>query len=82
MSKNKISFMILLAGESFPTTIRSSGYGFIFSVGFIGSFVAPFLVEASKSIGVEPMISMGILGLSGCVATFFLEETFDRVNLI
>lgn len=33
----------VITGETFPTKIRSTGVGFVYSVGRIGSFVAPLL---------------------------------------
>jgi len=40
--------------------------------------LGPLIVELSKKIDINPMIIIGIYGLTGCVATLFLKETFNE----
>lgn len=41
----------VITGETFPTKIRSTGVGFVYSVGRIGSFVAPLMGGAMMAAG-------------------------------
>jgi hypothetical protein len=69
--------MVLLCGETYPTTLKSIGYGFNFGIGFIGSFLSPYIVDLSNRIGLNPMISLGVLCLAGCISVIFLKETLN-----
>jgi hypothetical protein len=46
---NTIGFGLqgIYANEFYPTTLRALGSGFLFSVGVIGSFSAPYAIELS-----------------------------------
>ncbi|KAL4426919.1 hypothetical protein ABPG74_012919 [Tetrahymena malaccensis] len=72
------SLMVLLCGESYPTTLKSVGYGFNFAIGMIGSFLSPYIVDISNRMGILPIVSLGVLTLIGCVAVCFLKETLDQ----
>lgn len=39
--------MVLWGNEIFPTTVRSIGMGIFFSIGLIGGFLSPFVVDLS-----------------------------------
>ncbi|EAR98022.1 MFS transporter (macronuclear) [Tetrahymena thermophila SB210] len=72
------SVVIIWCGESYPTTLRSVGFGLSFAYGYFGSFLAPYVVDTSNRIGINPMVSLGVLTLSGCVAALFLKETIGQ----
>ncbi|KAL4465356.1 hypothetical protein ABPG72_016757 [Tetrahymena utriculariae] len=72
------SLMVLLCGETYPTTLKSVGYGFNFAIGMIGSFLSPYIVDLSNKLGIIPIVSLGVLALIGCVAVCFLKETLNQ----
>ena len=83
--------MILLCGEIYPTTLKSIGYGFNFALGSLGfcffvcffcfkflnlgSFLSPYVVDVSNEIGINPMLSIGIICFGGSFCILFLKET-------
>ncbi|EWS71491.1 MFS transporter (macronuclear) [Tetrahymena thermophila SB210] len=75
------SLMVLLCGETYPTTLKSVGYGFNFAIGMIGSFLSPYIVDISNRMGIVPVASLGVLTLMGCVAVCFLKETLNQPML-
>ncbi|KAL4426920.1 hypothetical protein ABPG74_012920 [Tetrahymena malaccensis] len=75
------SLIVLLCGETYPTTLKSVGYGFNFAIGMIGSFLSPYIVGISNKIGIIPIVSLGLLTLIGCIAVCFLKETLNQPML-
>ena len=53
----------------------------ISAAGTIGSIVCPFLVSFSKKLGISPLISLGVVGLTGLIAVVPLRETLNEPML-
>lgn len=66
---------MIWANELFPTTVRAIGLGCCFSIGFVGGFLSPYVVEFSYIVKLHPMMTLSSIGLFGVVSAFFLPET-------
>ncbi|GFO02061.1 solute carrier family 22 member 15-like protein [Plakobranchus ocellatus] len=64
--------------ESYPTVIRSLGYGFISLSSRIGSTLAPFVVNLDE-MPLFSFVLMGILALVSMVSILFVPETSNQV---
>ena len=51
---------MLITTEIYPTKIRSAGYGSAVMVGFLGSFLSPYVISISNSHGINSMIILVI----------------------
>lgn len=71
---------MIWANELYPTTVRSSGLGVVFGFGLIGGYVSPYIVELSKSVieSLNPVITLGVIGLFCSGPAFFLKETLGK----
>lgn len=67
---------ILVCTESYPTKLRSTGYGAAFAVGYIGSFSSPYVVAAAENLGLNPLLSLGVICAAGIFTIFPMKETF------
>jgi|688.fasta_scaffold786327_1 hypothetical protein len=57
------SIFYIYISELFPTKVRSLGYGWAGAVGTVGSSLAPYIILASTSIGVDSWVPPGVVGL-------------------
>ncbi|KAL4485692.1 hypothetical protein ABPG72_010954 [Tetrahymena utriculariae] len=64
--------------ELFPTQVRSVGTGIIFGLGNLGSVLAPYIVSQASKIELPNMVLIGLVGVIGFFACFFLEETLNK----
>ncbi|KAL4446440.1 hypothetical protein ABPG74_001181 [Tetrahymena malaccensis] len=64
--------------ELFPTQVRSVGTGIIFGLGNLGSVLAPYIVSQASKLDLPNMVLIGLVGVIGFLACFFLEETLNK----
>ncbi|GFO02065.1 solute carrier family 22 member 21 [Plakobranchus ocellatus] len=64
--------------ESYPTVIRSLGYGFICLASRIGTTLAPFVVNLDE-MPLFSFVLMGIITLVSMVTILFVPETSNQV---
>lgn len=65
----------LFANEFYPTPIRATGSGMLFSVGIFGSFLAPYMNQLSKNLRLNPYALLSLISLLGLSGTSMTEET-------
>lgn len=53
----------------------------ISAAGTVGSIICPFLISYSKKLGIQPLISLGLVGLTGVLAVLPLRETLNQPML-
>lgn len=58
--------------------VRSLGTGFLFAVGVLGSFFAPYAIAFAEIVKVNPYIILALLGLIGPIGTLLIRETLGR----
>lgn len=70
----------VITGETFPTRIRSTGTGFVYSVGRVGSFVAPLLGGAMVAAGFSFTSFFLVFAIFPviCAATFALYKVSSQ----
>ena len=68
------SFYILLITGLYPTTIRSTAFGFIVSFGMMGSILSPYAVDLANKIHLNPTILFSILGFFCLIQSPFIGE--------
>jgi len=55
---------------------KKSSFGVVSAGGTAGSASAPYVGALSTSIGINPMIALGVMGIIGVVSVIPLKETF------
>jgi hypothetical protein len=73
-----ITVIYVYITESYPTNMRNIGYGIARSIGIIGNFSSPYIVQASRNAGINPMITIGFFCIICFVTAFYIEETFNK----
>ncbi|KRX10392.1 Major facilitator superfamily domain, general substrate transporter [Pseudocohnilembus persalinus] len=71
------SLFILWINEILPTTIRSIGQGLILGLGIGGGFISPFIVDASYSYNINPVLTLSALGSLCIFLSICIKETKD-----
>ena len=66
----------LQAAEIYPTSIRTTGCGFIFCCNVFLGLPGPFITAMGKTDKRIPYLFMAGLGMFGAVTSSFLPETF------
>jgi MFS family permease len=70
---NALNFLAALQAELYPTSMRSTGIGYAFSIGDIGCSLMPaVLVYTSNLSPYLPLAIFGILSIIGGIFTFFV----------
>lgn len=65
--------------ELFPTVVRSLAMGLVSAGGTVGSIICPFMVTFSNNVlKVNPLITLGVIGLLGVVSILPLRETLNK----
>ena len=74
---NSASFMIvyLQAAEIYPTSIRTTGMGFIYCFALFLGLPGPFITSMGKTKKWIPYLFMAGLGMFGAVTSSFIPET-------
>ena len=74
---NSASFMIvyLQAAEIYPTSIRTTGMGFVYFAALVLGLPAPYIVDMGKQDKSIPYIFLGALGIFSSITSSFLPET-------
>ena len=74
---NSASFMIvyLQAAEIYPTSIRTTGMGFIYCCALFLGLPGPFITDMGKVDKRVPYLFMAGLGMFGAITSSFLPET-------
>ncbi|KRX02415.1 Major facilitator superfamily domain, general substrate transporter [Pseudocohnilembus persalinus] len=77
---SNIFFVIISAyfPELYPTKIRGMGVGFIRGIGIAGSIISPFFIQLFDSIGIQPLIPIGIIGGLTLILVSGLTETKNK----
>jgi len=68
--------MYMYITELFPTVVKSLALGVVSAGGTAGSASAPYVGALSTSLGINPMIALGVMGIIGVVSVIPLKETF------
>jgi hypothetical protein len=72
------TFAYVHLSELFPTVVRSLALGLISAGGTIGSMSSAFVGNLSQSIGMNPLLSLGLVGTVGSLFVLALRETFGE----
>ena len=74
---NSASFMLvyLQAAELYPTSIRTTGMGFIYCCALFLGLPGPFITSMGKTEKWIPYLFMSGLGMFGAVTSSFIPET-------
>ncbi len=75
MSSNLI---IQIAGELFPRALRTVGFGFAQTCGFLIGSLSPFIAYSAVVSTELPTLMMGGMALVGGIVASFLPETMNR----
>jgi hypothetical protein len=70
--------MVIWTTELYPTTVRSAGMGIVFGIGLSGGALSPYVVELAEKMEINPLILIGVIGITGTISAFFLTETKDK----
>jgi hypothetical protein len=70
------TFAYVHLSELFPTVVRSLALGLISAGGTVGSMSSAFVGNFSEDIGMNPLLSLGIVGAVGSLFVLPLRETF------
>ena len=70
------TFAYVHLSEIFPTVVRSLALGLISAGGTLGSIGSAFVGNYSQSIGLDPLLCLGLVGGLGSFFVLPLKETF------
>lgn len=51
----------------------------ISAAGTVGSIICPFIISLAKSLHLNPLLGLGIVGLIGVVSMIPLKETLNKI---
>ena len=77
MNSTSYLMVFLQAAEIYPTSIRTTGMGFINCCAMFLALPGPFITAIGKSDKRIPYLFLSGLGLFGAITSSFLPETLD-----
>ncbi|CAD8077349.1 unnamed protein product [Paramecium sonneborni] len=64
--------------EIYPTQIRGTGSGLLFTFGILGSFSSSYMIALANYIQFNQVAFLGIISISGIIGAFLTKETFKK----
>lgn len=64
--------------ELYPTQIRGTGSGLMFTIGVFGSFSSSYMIALANILNVNQIAFLGLCSLSGVLGAILTRETFNN----
>ncbi|CAD8078084.1 unnamed protein product [Paramecium sonneborni] len=64
--------------EIYPTQIRGTGSGFLFTIGILGSFSSSYIIALANYLQFNQVAFLGICSFCGIIGAFLTQETFKK----
>ncbi|CAD8155960.1 unnamed protein product [Paramecium pentaurelia] len=64
--------------EIYPTSIRGTGSGFLFTLGILGSFSSSYMIALANYFEFNQVAFLGICSISGIIGAILTKETYQK----